>query len=1114
MGDGDARRQAVEPQRSVIVQAPAGSGKTTLLVERYLGLLAVVEAPEEILAITFTRKAAAEMRQRILRYLNPEVHADAAHEQAALAKARAVRHKVAAWRLLENPQRLLIRTIDSFNHYLARTMPVASALGPVPAPADNTQAMYRLAARRVLALVDGNDALAADLEQLLEWRDHRSQDIEDLLTGLLGRREQWLRALSVAEPQRARLEAVLSREVTGQLARAGSVLQRALARQGIEASQLLSLLRYAAGTLRGTGSASVICAFAEADALPGADPQALPLWQGLAAAFLTNDGAFRRRIDKTIGFPPKTPEKDAFQDIIGALTGDDALRDALQLAGRLPQPHYQEDEWAVLEALVRVLKRAAAELSLVFAGRGKTDFAGLAEAALRGLGDEDSGYTDLGLYLDRRIQHILVDEFQDTNWGQLHLLEKLTAGWEGSAPGVAADGRSLFLVGDPMQSIYRFREAEVGLYIRCRDRGVGPLMLESKRLSRNFRSRAEIVRWVNERLGPIFPEQEDIAAGAVAYAASEPGRPAGGRVQILAHPGEAAEAEAIAELLAGALAAQTANPDFKAAIIVRARSHLQLILPALTRRSLAYRAVKLDPLTSRPAVQDLLALTRAIAQPADRAAVLAVLRSPVCGLTLEDLWMLAGDGRALDDPDALARLHEDARARALRVLQALADVRVQWRRRPLRDLVEGVWTRLGGPACCQHPATDLRDARLYLNALDQAAADGLLEDWNDFEELLADQHTEGDPPRADVKIEVLTMHGAKGLEWDLVVLPGLNRPPGGNDRALLHWLPFTAADGREQVLLAPLRSADTRHDPPLVELIRNEQKTRSSYENQRLLYVATTRAKEQLVLSACLDPTKDEIRPATGSLLADLWPTTGEDFRSALTRAAPGVAAGDGSAPASRPDQTLRRIAGSWQASVGERLAWKPALPPRERAFDIEYNWAGMQARRTGTVLHRLLERVGRTGIEALADAQRQRLIQRIPKLLRAMGTRSDNIEEAGAIVRAAFEQTLNSSTGRWLLSNRHRDAACELSVAGVVDGQLLSAVVDRTFVDAEDTRWIIDYKSGYHAGADLQSFLDQERERYQAQLSGYRRLFAQIEQRRIRTALYLPRHDQLIEVG
>ena len=1113
MTDDKARNAAVQPQRSVIVQAPAGSGKTTLLVERYLGLLAVAQAPEEILAITFTRKAAAEMQHRILRYLDPAFESAAAHEQDALARARAVQSKVAEWGLRENPQRLLIRTIDSFNHYLARTMPVASALGPVPAPADNTQALYRQAARNVLALADGRDQLAADLARLLDWRDHRSQDIENLLASLLARREQWQRALGVTgELRRERLEAVLEEVVCNQLERTAEALDQALGISQFGHEELFELLCFAARTLTADGRVSPICCYADADALPDGTAESLQRWAGLAEALLTKEGKPRKSVNVSTGFPPKVAEKQRFIRVLDSLADNEPLAAALHKARNLPEPRYSDNEWDVLDALVRVLQRTAAELQLVFASSGHSDFSGLAAAALRGLGDEDSGYTDLGLYLDHRIRHILVDEYQDTNWGQLHLLEKLTGGWGPD------DGRSLFLVGDPMQSVYRFREADVGLFIRSRDRGVGQLTLEPQRLTRNFRSRAEIVHWVNDKLGPIFPGTEDISAGAVAYAPSEPGRGPGGQVEILAHADDGAEAEALAELIARAIAVHADEPGFKAAIIVRARSHLKDILPALKRRQVPYRAVKLDPLTSRPAVQDLLALTRAILHPADTTATLAILRSPVCGLTLADLHALAGDGRTLLDAGALDRLCGEARSRAERVFATLADARTQWRRRPLRDLVEGAWQRLGGPACCEHPATGVQDAAAYLQALDQAAANGLLDDWNDFIELLQDQHTEGDPPRDDVKLEILTMHGAKGLEWDLVVLPCLNRRPAGNDGALLHWLPFTTPGGGEQVLLAPLRAAEDKHNRPLVKLIQDEQKARSAFENQRLLYVATTRAKEHLVLSASLQPNKHgDIKAVSGSLLADLWPTTEGDFLAALGSAPP-AAAEPAAQAAAGPDgilgilgmQTLRRVAADWQPHRGERLAWQPALPGRERQIDIDFNWAGIQARRTGTVLHRLLERVGTIGIENLTAEQRQRLLEKIPVLLKAMGSRDEVQQPTVAIIRDAFERTLDSVTGQWLLSHRHRDAACELAIAGVLDGQLINAVVDRTFVDADGVRWIIDYKSGYHAGSDLEVFFEQERDRYRGQLGSYRRLFEQLGENAIATALYLPRHGRL----
>jgi ATP-dependent helicase/nuclease subunit A len=1105
MSDLDQRQLAVDPTRSVIVQAPAGSGKTTLLVERYLGLLAVVDEPEEILAITFTRKAAAEMRERILKYLDPAFGSTAAHEQAALARARSVEDRVRKWGLRENPQRMLIRTIDSFNHYLARTMPVASQLGPVPAPVEYTQKLYRQAARRVLAAIEGNDPVASDLQQLLLWRDHRTQDIEDLLVGLLGQRDQWLRALGLhGSPNRQALEAVLHERVVTGLSEAADALNHALSEARFNPEELTGLLRFAADILHANGKDSAVINCAEISALPGADPADLPAWRGLADTLLTQSGMFRKSVTVGQGFPAKTPEKDRITALLDAIGHDDTLAALIDQAGSMPEPRYRDDEWDTLAALIRVLERSAAELELVFAAAGQSDFTGLSRAALRGLGNEDSGFTDLALHLDQRISHILVDEYQDTNWSQFELLTRLVGGWQ------AGEARSLFLVGDPMQSIYRFREAEVGLFIRTRESGIGDQTVESCRLTQNFRSRAELVDWVNHKLGPIFPNKEDISAGAVAYAPSEAGRGGGGHINILARPNRASEAEAIADTIESALRKNQDRPDFKAAIIVRARSHLADILPALARRDIPYRAVKLDPLVERPVVQDLLALTRAIAHPADRTALFSVLRSPVCGASLAELTQLVDPELHPLHPELLDQLEANAQARIRHVAQALNDAQTQWRKRTLRDLVEGCWHRLGGPECTPDPAAALRDASAYLDTLSTAESEALIEDWNDFEELLAGQATEGDQPSESVKLEILTMHGAKGLEWDLVVLPGLDRGTRGQDRNLLNWLPYTPEDGQEKVLLAPLRSASEAADPPLNELIRREQKQRDAYEHQRLLYVAATRAREHLVLSATLNPEPGKAKPSAGSLLADLWPTLGAEFIEALEQAPESPqTAGE----RETPDPSLRRPPADWTPAIAEPLAFTPRLPPRETSVEIEFNWAGVHARRTGTVLHRLLEQVGRIGIESFNDQQRKRCIQRLPTLLQSLGSGRTDLDESVAVIREAFEDTLASETGQWILSGQHQDSACELPITGLIDGKLINAVIDRTFIDADGTRWIIDYKSGYHEGGNLDHFLNEEADRYRDQLTVYRRLFEQMEDRPVRIALYLPRHGRLQEV-
>src|SRR5205814_1746657 len=165
------------------------------------------------------------------------------------------------------------------------------------------------------------------------------------------------------------------------------------------------------------------------------------------------------------------------------------------------------------EAITRILPHAVAELRVVFAAHNQCDFVEVAQGAVRALRDTE-GPTELMLALDYRIRHILVDEFQDTSQAQHELLTLLTEGWQ------ADDGRTLFVVGDPMQSIYRFRQAEVGLFLDARHAGIGTVGLEPITLSANFRSQPSIVRWVNDAFRRILPEKDDIPGGAVGYSPS------------------------------------------------------------------------------------------------------------------------------------------------------------------------------------------------------------------------------------------------------------------------------------------------------------------------------------------------------------------------------------------------------------------------------------------------------------------------------------------------------------------------------------------------------------------------------------------------------------------
>jgi superfamily I DNA/RNA helicase len=189
------------------------------------------------------------------------------------------------------------------------------------------------------------------------------------------------------------------------------------------------------------------------------------------------------------------------------------LRTLVQIRG-LPAPAYDDEQWDRVRGVALVLVLAAAQLEHVFRDRGMVDFPAVSMAAVRALGTS-AAPTDLNLRLDYRLQHILVDEFQDTSSAQLELVRLLTAGWE------RGDGRSVFCVGDPMQSIYGFRQAEVRAFLELAEEGIGDVRFEALRLRSNFRSAKPLVDWINQCFSAILPGADDRDRGAIAFRPSE-----------------------------------------------------------------------------------------------------------------------------------------------------------------------------------------------------------------------------------------------------------------------------------------------------------------------------------------------------------------------------------------------------------------------------------------------------------------------------------------------------------------------------------------------------------------------------------------------------------------
>jgi ATP-dependent helicase/nuclease subunit A len=1114
--DAAARKRALDPTRSFIVQAPAGSGKTELLTQRYLRLLATVEHPEQILAITFTRKAAAEMRNRILLAIEAAVGPapESPHKLTTWELARAVRAADAErnWKLTEHPSRLRIQTIDALNSTLARRLPILAGTGSALEPAEDPWPLYETAARRLIERLGEGSPVAQQLESLIVHLGNRTDMLAELLCELLAKRDQWLHQI-VSAGAHDNLRAVLEQTLQGVIKRHLGALCGLL--DDVRRREFWGLTMFAASNLREVAGLNeekrlMLDVCSSADAAPGPESHSLDAWLALASVFLKRDGSPYQTVTKKSGFPTTHPEqKERMLGVLAELGQEQELIAHLGALRTLPRPAYSQDQWAILEALLSVLPVAVAELQLVFQAQGKADYIEAALRALQALGTSDEP-TDLALAFDYRLLHLLVDEFQDTSFGQLDLLERLTAGW------TEGDGRTLFCVGDPMQSIYRFRQAEVGLFLQLQRQGLHNVPLEPLQLTSNFRSTRPIIEWVNRVFPGVLSPTDNAEQGAVRYSPSVAAL-SSARGGVKVHPSfdkdELVEARQVVKLVRKSLAE---DPDATVAVLVTARTHVGLIASELHAASIEFQAIEIEALLDRPVVQDLTALTRALLHLADRTSWLAVLRAPWCGLTLNDLHAIVNNNRASTINELLTQalqsseaLSADGRERLARVNAILQAALSQRGRQSLRDWVERTWNALGGPATLHRPQ-DLDDADAYLRRLDQIEVAGDLEDVARLEEQL-DRLFARPRPENRARVEVMTIHKAKGLEFDVVILPALNRLLRGEGRELMRWTRIPGQDGG--IVFAPIKAAGTDADP-MYRWIELQERERSARERGRLLYVAATRAKRVLHLLGTVRIKETEAgavlhEPRNGSMLRLLWPEVKSHFES-VVHTKPQQ---DLFAAAPTPHLRLRRLPLHWQPPVADAAITAKAVNVSDLEAPIEFDWVSQTARHIGTLVHRELDRLVRAGAgRPTSPPNRARLCAELAEL----GVPPDRCDAAADRVIAAIGQTLADDRGRWLLglSSQLSNAESELALSGVFQGEIVSGVIDRTFIDEHGIRWIVDFKTGSHEGGGLEQFLAEEVLRYRDQLQRYARLMRLFSPGQpVRAALYFPLMKQWREV-
>ncbi|MDE3202481.1 MAG: UvrD-helicase domain-containing protein [Acidobacteriota bacterium] len=1172
--DHNERSRAIDTSRSIIVQAPAGSGKTSLLTQRFLKLLGEVDDPKQIVAITFTNAAASEMRNRILDALREPEGNDLAE--------RALRHADSlGWRILDLPEQLRIRTIDSFCRELALQQPLLTQLSGQLNIDPNPASLYRTAARRTLEQISSETGpVAAAVEQLLSWRDNNWQEWETLLAEMLMQRDRWMLDFVLAsDPDWNGLRAQLERPFARAIVVALSAVHAQFTSISGLLDEVLALARFACETPGNDSPLALSGCFELPAPRPDSNLEAvLEKYICLSNFLLTKDGIWRsaKGLKSNQGFPASNEGKAAkarFEQTVAALAVLPGLREALAGVQYLPPSRYTDEEWSILRSCFILLRHAAAELKVLFAERGVTDFTEVAHAAALVLTNPEGIQSEAAWAVADGIQHLLVDEFQDTSRRQHALLRSLIGAWSD------VEGKSCFLVGDPMQSIYFFRDADAELFARVKALGLemesgASYPLDFVPLRANFRTHPQLVEWTNQAFENVFGA---VAGNGVAFGEAIAVRegqarkdanfslhvnfiPASGHGLNNDEPSIAiredefkSQIEQIVNIVhekqpalerAKRQRAEGSDTKFRIAVLARTRKSLTPIADALRKAGIPFRALDTENLRDRQEVLDALALAKAWAQPFDRVAWLGVLRAPWCGLSLKDLHTLTSN----DDEQLFARsipslleermplLSADGQRRAKHVLRCY-----QQRTTPATTTagtwLEQIWLELGGDATVDAAArTNLNLLWKSLDALPNSISD--INRWGGEERLMALPDPEAS---GEVGVQLMTIHKAKGLEFEVVLVPELQARDNFSNHEMLSWLERGLAGEDEsgeatEFLVAPLPSKGAKRGgaKAWVDRVRREREVE---ESKRILYVAATRAREELHFFA--RPTYKEtdegltlVEPRN-SLLATAWPALKEEIHERFEDWRAGaqegvletVAAKEAQSnilqmPAIDPPTRLRRLPDDFdfeetaqrQRSRATRLVGQ-ATPTGL----FERHEGGLLSRALGTAIHRLLQELAqlRSGMD-WADALKglERIRPRIVAQIRSAGF---EFPAAKSLAEKAMQTALAAADephGRWILSP-HPDASSEAAWAGQIEGKIRTVRVDRAFrgglsplEPGDNAWWIVDYKSAHEDADRPEDLLPKLRSQFAPQLALYARVLRLMKgaETPIRAALYYPR--------
>jgi len=1059
ISDETVRAEVIDNPNSFILSAPAGSGKTTVLAKRIIKRLLEVNDPNEIIALTFTKKAANEMRHKVQEILKDKVETfDGPFEQKKLNK----HSKKNNWddNYIGN---LKIMTLDSLAFQILQKEPLLSEYPKVEGLSEHLDDLYEIAINEVIKEPQNYQ----DVEKVLLYLNANHQTIVNEFVEMIKKRDQWLPPLiELSEFNDSEIKEFYISSYHKEIDQRIDEINKLFTALEIEELRAIYI------ELKSKKNPELQQQF---------DHKNAESWKDLLSLIYTKERTVRAKF-----------KGEMLENISKIFNKNINEISILNNFSNVLNEDNIKDIFPIIPSLFRLLRLMYAELKVALKGKNQIDFTEVQLLAIDVLEERP-----IEVVLGHDVSHMLVDEFQDTNDLQLQFIELLINNFPNDP------NKSMLVVGDSMQSIYRFRKAEIKHFINAKRDGIGGLKLENRELEANFRSCEKIIDWCNRNMPMIFP-QENSDKGAVPYLPFTYGNEEikGDGVSIHYLQTNAftksslfrAEAKYVVEKIESL---RKKNPSLKIAILTRTRLTINEILREMQRNKIPFEAIGIDQVKDQQIFQDIMSLTKALYSLDDKTHWIAILRAPWCGLDLKSLALLFEynhDKNAWDiinDPNITNKLDENNKKRLYFLRDVIARTIGYRGRVSHRFFIESVWRMLMGDKCLKKN-DDLEHIDTFLNLIDECS-NSLSIDFNKLDKVTDDIHITSNPNDIN-PVVVSTIHAAKGLEYECVILPNLNRRVKPDEK------PLILLDG-DNLISIKNNNEKTKN---LFDYNWKKERVRIKNEQIRLLYVAITRAKKECHLIFSINEKKiededDEItiledritKSENGpniegnSLLNILWPIVKD--KEIIKIKAEKPSENDTSIP------ELRRLK---IEHYYQEIEAHPSSPQNE----IKKNYQNNIHTFTGILIHKYYKLIIKNQ-EDINEILSNKL-DFIMAYFNDYGFKPNEIKEAEKVITSSLNSLRNSKDGKWIYQLYQEDIM-EAEYLFDEENTYEKRIPDRTFIH-DNKRWIVDYKVVFKA-----KNLNLEAKEHTAQLKEYEELFD--DKYQIQKAIYFTAQGCLV---